>query len=400
MTKKKRRLRHLPPTAVPVRATDLQAGLRSSGRSLDQFQTALASYLGVSKAACKLASSGRTALYSLLLGLKSENPSRRQIVMPAYTCPAVARVVIDLALQPVFVDIAMETMCYVPGKLATAVGKGTLAVILVHPFGIPLPVKEIITAAHEAGAVLIEDAAQALGAKWDGKPVGTRADYGLFSLGPGKPISTGGGGIVIANNAQDIPSFDDWWAELPEASDMTSATAWIRQTVFQLAFHPTAWWVATRVGLHRVGNHETSWGYSVQGLSPTQASVGLALLPRLDEINAQRRRKASILQEVTGRSRSVQTVSISETAEPFFLRFPLLAESEEQREMLYDQFWSAGIGAGRLYEKSLPSLFPSDDPASYPGAEAVAGRLLTLPTHHYVTDDDIQIMSEILLQFT
>ena len=400
MTRKKGRLRHLPPTAVPVKASDLQAGLRSSGRSLDQFQTALASYLGVSKAACKLASSGRTALYSLLLGLKSESPSRRQVVMPAYTCPAVARVVIDLALQPVFVDISMETMCYVQDSLAAAVGEETLAVILVHPFGIPLPVEEIIAAALEARAVVIEDAAQALGAKWDGKPVGTRGDYGLFSLGPGKPISTGGGGIVIANNAQNIPSFDDWWAELPEASDMASATAWMRQAAFQLAFHPNAWWVATRVGLHRVGNHETSWGYSVQGLTPTQAGVGLALLPRLDEINARRRRKAFLLQEVTGRSGSVQTVSISETAEPFFLRFPLLAESEEQREMLYDQFWSAGIGAGRLYEKSLPSLFSPDDPASFPGAEAVASRLLTLPTHHYVTDDDIQIMSEILLQFT
>ena len=400
MTRKKGRLRHLPPTAVPVTASDLQAGLRSSGRSLDQFQIALASYLGVSKAACKLASSGRTALYSLLLGLKSESPSRRQVVMPAYTCPAVARVVIDLALQPVFVDISMETMCYVSSSLATAVGKETLAVIVVHPFGIPLPVEEVITAAHEVGAVVIEDAAQALGAKWDGKPVGTRGDYGLFSLGPGKPISTGGGGIVIANNAQDIPSFDDWWAELPQASDMASATAWMRQTAFHLAFHPKAWWVATRLGLHRVGNLETSWGYSLRGLTPTQAGVGLALLPRLDEINARRRRKASILQKVTGRSRSVQTVTISETAEPFFLRFPLLAESEEQREMLYDQFWSAGIGAGRLYEKSLPSLFTPDSSTSFPGAEAVAGRLLTLPTHHYVTDDDIQIMSEILLQFT
>jgi dTDP-4-amino-4,6-dideoxygalactose transaminase len=317
--------------------------------------------------------------------------------MPAYTCPAVARVAIDLDLQPFFVDISMETMGYMSEPLATAVGEETLAVILVHPFGISLPVDEVIAVAQEAGAVVIEDAAQALGAKWGGKRVGTRGDYGLFSLGPGKPISTGGGGIVIANNEQDIPSFDDWWAELAEASNITSATAWLRQAAFQFAFHPNAWWMATRVGLHRLGNHESSWGYSVKGLTPTQAGVGLALLPRLDEINARRRRKASILQEMTSRSRRVRTVSIAETAEPVFLRFPLLAESEEQREILYDQFWSAGIGAGRLYEKSLPSLFSPDDPAYYPGAGAVAGRLLTLPTHHYVTDDDIQIMSDILL---
>jgi dTDP-4-amino-4,6-dideoxygalactose transaminase len=400
MTRKKGRLRHLPPTAVPVGVSDLQAGLRSSNTTLDQFQTAIASYLGVSNAACKLASSGRTALYCLLLGLKLENPSRRQVIMPAYTCPAVARVAIDLDLQPIFVDISMETMGYMPDPLATAVGQETLAVILVHPFGISLPVDKIIAVAHAVGAAVIEDAAQALGAKWDGKPVGTRGDFGLFSLGPGKPISTGGGGIAIANNVQDIPSFVEWWAELPEASNMASAAAWMRQAAFQLAFHPNGWWLATRVGLHRVGNHETSWGYSVQSLTPTQARMGLALLPRLDEINAQRRRKAFVLEEVISQSRSVQTVSISEAAEPFYLRFPLFAENEEQREMLYDQFWSAGIGAGRLYEKSLPSLLSPDEPASFPGAEAVASRLLTLPTHHYVTDNDIQIMSEILLKFT
>ena len=400
MTRKKSRLRHLPPTAVPVSLSDLQAGLRSSSTTLDQFQSALASYLGVSKEACKLASSGRTALYCLLHGLQSENPSRTEIVMPAYTCPAVARVVIDLGLHPVYVDISLETMGYVPEQLATAVGENSLAVILVHPFGISLPVDAAINAAHEAGAVVIEDAAQALGAKWDGKPVGTRGDYGLFSLGPGKPISTAGGGIAIANHVEDIPSLNNWWSELPQASAMASRTAWARLVAFQTAFQPNAWWVATRMGLHRVGNHETSWGYTVQGLAPAQASVGLVLLPRLDEINNQRRSKASILQEAVARSRSVQSISISEKAEPFFLRFPLFAASAKQREALYEQFWSAGIGAGRLYEKSLPSIFTPDNREPFPGAEAVAGRLLTLPTHHHVTDDDINTMRDILLQFT
>ena len=212
MTNKKRRFRHLPPTAVPVTASDLQAGLRRSDSVLDQFQTALAAYLDVDQKACKLASSGRTALYFLLRGLKAANPSRRQVVMPAYTCPAVARVVIDLALQPVFVDISMETMDFAPGRLAPSVSKETLAVILVHPFGIALPAAAAIATAHEAGAVVIEDAAQALGAKWDGELVGTRGDYGLFSLGPGKPISTAGGGIVITKHDQNIPALNSWWA--------------------------------------------------------------------------------------------------------------------------------------------------------------------------------------------
>jgi len=320
--------------------------------------------------------------------------------MPAYTCPAVARVVIDLALQPVFVDISMETMDFSPGQLAAAVSADTLAVILVHPFGISLPADDAIAAAHEVGAVVIEDAAQALGATWDGKPVGTRGDYGLYSLGPGKPISTAGGGIAVTNHAENISSLNRWWSDLPAVSSAVSAAAWMRQAAFQIAFHPKGWWAATRVGLHRVGNHETSWGYSLQGLSPSQAGVGLALLPQLDDINAQRRRKAAALQEAANRSRSLQTFAISKSSESIFLRFPILVDSEEQREALFDQFWSAGIGAGRLYEKSLPSIFSTTERTSFPGAEAVASRLLTLPTHHYVTNDDMQTMHEILLQFT
>ena len=400
MTRKRNRFRHLPPTAVPINSTDLQAGLRASETNLAQFQAALATYLGVDQSACKLASSGRTALYSLLRGLITKSPSRRQVIMPAYTCPAVARVVLDLALQPVFVDISMQTMEYLPEQLATAVGAGTLAIVLVHPFGISLAVDDVISVAHNAGAVVIEDAAQALGAKWDGKLAGTRGDFGLFSLGPGKPISTGGGGVAIANNKEDIPSLNDWWSDLPAVSSTGSAAAWARQAAFQFAFHPRGWWAATRVGLHRVGNHETSWGYSIRGLTASQAGVGLSLLPRLDEINAQRRLKANRLREVIEQAHSLINFTVANPDESIFLRFPLLADSEELRERLYNQLWAAGIGAGRLYEQTLPTIFSTTDTASYPGAEAVAGRLLTLPTHHYVTSDDLQTMCEILLNFS
>ncbi len=93
MAKKKHHFRHLPPTAVPVNTSDLQAGLRHLETNLEQFQAALAAYLEVDQSACRLASSGRTALFYLLRGLIAENPSRKQVIMPAYTCPAVARVV-------------------------------------------------------------------------------------------------------------------------------------------------------------------------------------------------------------------------------------------------------------------------------------------------------------------
>lgn len=415
MAPRRNRFRHLPPTAVPVTMSDLSAGLRSSPNALEQFRADLAAYLDITPEACQLASSGRTALYCLLQGLKLERTSRTQVIIPAYTCPAVARVAIDLDLHPTFVDLSPKTLCYNYEQLAAAVGENTLAVVLVHPFGIPLPVDDILALTHDAGAVVIEDAAQAMGARWNGRPAGTRGDFGLFSLGPGKPISTGGGGIATANHANAIPTLHHGWAQLPVQGAFGSAQAWMRLAAFQLAFHPRGWWAATRAGLHRIGNHEASWGYSVTNLTPAQARTGRALLPRLDEINAQRQRHAEKLTQALKQSTSIQSISISESADPIYLRFPLIAESKRQREQLFKEFWAAGIGAGRLYEATLPSIYAVDGVGrgqdailsygdkqeatsygSFPGAEAVAGRLLTLPTHHYVTDNDLQIMSRIL----
>jgi len=417
MASNKKRLRHLPPTAVPVKISDLSTGLHSSQDNLHHFRADLAAYLGITPEACRLASSGRTALYCLLQGLKLERSSRTEIIMPAYTCPAVARVALDLDLHPTFIDLSSKTMRYNQQQLSATVGVNTLAVILVHPFGIPLPIDDILTLAHNAGAVVIEDAAQAMGARWNGQPVGTRGDFGLYSLGPGKPISTGGGGIATANNDDGIATLEHGWAQLPEQGAFGSAQAWMRQLAFQMAFHPHGWWAATRVGMHRVGNHEASWGYSVTNLTSAQARIGQALLPRLDKINRQRQHNAQMLAQALKQSTTIRSIAISASAEPIFLRFPLITKTEHQREKLFKKFWEVGIGAGRLYEVTLPSIYAVDHVgqgqnanlssgnkldaapyASYPGAEAVAGRLLTLPTHHYVTEEDLQTMSGILAE--
>ena len=398
MQAKRNRFRHLPPSAVPIKAGDLAAGLRPSGQVLEQFRTDLAAYLGVQPPACQLASSGRTALYCLLQGLKSENPFRKQIIMPAYTCPAVARVALDLQLQPIYVDLSPQTLIYDQEQLRTAVNENTLAVVIVHPFGIPLPVDEIVSLAQNVGAVVIEDAAQSLGARWDGYLIGTRADFGLFSLGPGKPISTGGGGIVIANNPDNIPMLSRAWAGLSTQAFLGSMQAWLRQASFQLAFHPLGWWAATRIGLHRVGNHEASWGYKLTSLSPTQAAIGRNLLPRLEAINSRRRHNAGKMAEAVKHASSLNSIQIPEQADPIFLRFPIIAASNQQREELFAQLWSSGIGVGRLYEETLPIIFATKDEKIYPGAEIIAHQLLTLPTHHYVTEEDLQTMCRIIAQ--
>jgi dTDP-4-amino-4,6-dideoxygalactose transaminase len=389
-------MRQLPPAAVPVSAADLRAGLSASEGAHQEFRSAVAAYFNLPAAACFLASSGRTVVYTLLGGLATEHAGRRQVVIPAYTCPVIPKVVLDLGLEPVFVDIEPETTCYKQEPLRAAVSDKTLAVFLVHPFGIALPFEELSDAAYGAGAVVIEDGAQAMGARRQGRQAGLAGDYGFFSLGPGKPLSTGGGGIVITGREQNQRNLARWWADLPAASSLASKQAVLSQAIFRLAFHPRSWWAATRLGVQRLGNEETSWGYKVSDLTPAQAAVGLALLPRLDEINRRRRETALRLATAVENATALRTLNITSESGAIFLRLPLLAESEGVRDALFAEMWAAGIGAGRLYEKTLAEIFTPDDAAAYEGATSFARRLLTLPTHYQVSERDIELMEEIL----
>ena len=399
MNHSRQKMRHLPPSAVPVTMADLLSGLTPSSNANENFRAAIAGYFGLPIDRCYLASSGRTVLFTLLKGLAREHAGRRQVLMPAYTCPVVAKVALDLGLEPVYVDIHPETTTYQEQQLASAAGEKTLAICLVHPFGIPLPLTDVLQSARAAGAVVIEDAAQAMGAHYAGRPVGLGGDFGLFSLGPGKPLSTGGGGIVITNQESYQGALARWWAELPDARGLHSSQAWLRQLAFRLAFHPRGWWAATRVGLQRMGNEAASWGYTVRNLSNTQAEIGRALLPRLDEMNNRRRDVASRLAKAVEKTSTLENLTIAEEAGPIYLRLPLLAETEERREQLFTRMWSAGIGAGRLYEKTLPEIFSPGESVNFPGAQSFARRLLTLPTHYQVSEQEISVMEEILADF-
>jgi dTDP-4-amino-4,6-dideoxygalactose transaminase len=375
-------------------ATRFQSGSRRVG---EQFKAALAEYLGVR--VCGLASSGRAALYLLLKSLAQAtgSPQRREVLLPAYTCPALVKVALDVKLRPRFVDISPDTLTFAQDRLEACLGEQTLAVICVHPFGIPQPLDNIMAMARAVGAVVIEDAAQAMGARLEARMAGATGDFALFSLGPGKPLSTGGGGIVCAARAgeADVRRVEKSWAALPAPTVVASGWGLVRLGLLTLVFHPRGWWLASRAGLHRLGEHEASWGYRCCGLTELQAAIGLALLERLDAINSRRREKAGQLAAGLQALDFAHIPRPAGAAEPIYLRLPVLIDGEERRERLFRRLWQAGIGVGRMYRKSLPGFFPNLASEACPGAEQVARRLLTLPTHHYLTEVDVERITEI-----
>jgi dTDP-4-amino-4,6-dideoxygalactose transaminase len=404
--------RHVPPTATPLDIAAWQRGAAPSGDTIAAFAEVLGEYLGV--AHVFLASSGRTAL-RLLLDTLARQPQwggRFKIIIPGYTCPALAKVILDAGLTPHLVDIDPLTFTYPAAALSAAVGAETLAIMVVHPFGIPVAMGPALAAARSVGALVIEDAAQAMGARVDNRQVGTRGHVGLYSLGPGKPLALGGGGVVVTSDDALASALRQEWATLSPPSRVASGMAWLRMGLFALAFQPPLWWLATRLGAQKVGGNEVSWGYRLAGFTPAQAAVGLALLPRLDEINQRRRDNARWLLagladfsslstpgvgNVTRQAaRAEGSLATENTKQPIYLRLPLLTSTQAQADTLFAALNGAGIGVGRMYAHTIAELFPQLDAPPLPGSARAARMLLTLPTNFHLRLDEVSHIPELI----
>ena len=182
-----------PPTAgLPLRAGDL-----APWGSAD-LAGALARWLGVP--AVQLECSGTSALMVALAALRRLAPARDEVVIPAYTCPLVLMAVAQSGLRARLCDLRPDVLDMDPAHLATLCGERTLAVLPTHLCGRVADVGAALARARAMGAYVIEDAAQALGARADGAPVGWQGDVGFYSLAVGKGLTTFEGGVLLARD--------------------------------------------------------------------------------------------------------------------------------------------------------------------------------------------------------
>jgi perosamine synthetase len=153
-------------------------------------------YFGVKRAIS--VSSATSGLYAAA-GAAGIGPGDEVIVSP-YTMTASASAAIVYGAIPVFADIDEETFCITPETIRARLSPCTKAIIVVDLLGHPAEMDEIMEIARERNLVVIEDAAQVPGAMYKGRPAGTLAHMGVFSLNYHKTIHTGEGGIVVTDD--------------------------------------------------------------------------------------------------------------------------------------------------------------------------------------------------------
>lgn len=184
------------------------------GENVNKFEEEIANYVGVKTGAAL--SAGSAAIH---LGLKALNVKQGDIVFcSSLTFSATCNPIIYQNATPVFIDSEYETWNMDPLALEKAFEKypNPKAVIVVHLYGTPAKMDEIIKICKKHNVPLIEDAAESLGSIYNGQQTGTFGEYGVFSFNGNKIITTSGGGMLVSNNEDGIKKVRFWATQSKE----------------------------------------------------------------------------------------------------------------------------------------------------------------------------------------
>jgi dTDP-4-amino-4,6-dideoxygalactose transaminase len=320
------------------------------GEFVERFETQWAEYCGVPH--CVGVASGTAALELCLTALQIGPGS--EVIVPANTFVATAEAIVRAGARPVFIDVDPSTLLMTATGVEAAITSRTEAVIVVHLYGQPADMDGINRVAAAAGIAVIEDAAQAHGAKWNGKRAGSLSLAGCFSFYPSKNLGAfGDAGAVVSRD----PTLID--------------------------------------RIRCMGNHGRPKGQphlhemigSTNRLDALQAAILLTKLEKLDTWNAERRRAASQYEKVLA-GLPVEIVSIAARA---CSSHHLMVIQTPRRDELRQELDADGVTTGIHYP--IPchrqQAFRTNGTPSLPVAECAAARILSLPMFPHLTNAQI-----------
>ena len=285
--------------------------LRNNNFRVRDFEKAFAHRLGAAHA--QAVSSGSTALYVALKSL-GVGPGD-EVITQSFTFVATVEAILMAGATPVITEID-ETFNMSPDDLERKVTDCTKVIIPVHMAGVPAAMRPILAIAKKHNVKVLEDTAQGIGAKYDGRYLGTLGDAGCFSLDFGKTITSGEGGMVLTND----------------------------ESLFResLAFHDHGHEYNPHVG--RADDTRHSWGFNFR-MTEMQAAVGLAQLKKLDRIiDRSRANKTRIEQAIFAGVPDVRFRTVPEGGEENYDSIYLIFESPERTKRALANLKASGLG--------------------------------------------------------
>ncbi|MEW5959247.1 MAG: DegT/DnrJ/EryC1/StrS family aminotransferase, partial [Chloroflexota bacterium] len=317
--------------------------ISSLGRYVRDFEQQFAAYCGVRYGVATF--NGTVALH-LLAATLNLGPGD-EVIMPSLTFVATANAIRYTGATPVFVDSERETWNLDPNTVVEAITPRTKAIVAVHLYGHPADMDPLAAIAAEHGLLLLEDAAEAHGALYKGRRVGSLSEAAIFSFYGNKIITTGEGGILVTNNQT--------WAE----------RAFFLENQGRYADNP--YW-----------HPEMAYNYRMTNI---QAAIGLAQLERIDEMIAIRRRNAAHYQRRLAEAPGLTLPPHKAWAENVYWMYSVIVEDEFGlgRDEVQTRLRAAGIDTRPFFYPvhTLPMYHTGQ---SLPIAEELGRRGLNLPS--------------------
>lgn len=340
--------------------------ISSKGKYVNAFEERFASYCGVSHGIAT--TNGTTALHLALASL-GVGPGD-EVILPSFTMMSTAFAVIYCGARPVLVDAEPDTWNMNTDLIEEKITARTKVLLPVHIYGHPCDMDPILRLARLYDLSIVEDAAEAHGARYRGRMAGSIGDIGCFSFYANKIITCGEGGMVVTN--------DDAVAEKA-------------RSLKDLAFD------RKRRFLH------TDIGYNYR-MTNIQAAIGLAQLERIEEMVERRRSHAMRYNHLLADVPGIQHPVERPWARNVYWMYALLIHDEfgMEREELMKILEERGIESRTfffpMHEQPVfrgMKIFPDD---RYPVAENLGRRGLYLPSSSGLSDDEIQFVCDTLME--
>jgi perosamine synthetase len=304
------------------------------------------------------APNGTLGLFLAALALEAKPGD--EMLIPSFTFYGSAAAAHFAGFKPVFVDCDPETFNATPDAFANAIGPKTRAIMPVHIYGQACDMEGIMAVARGKNIAVLEDAAQALSVKFNGKAAGTFGDIGVYSLFSDKVITTGEGGVVVTQSDELAGHI-----KLLRNQGRPNSGTFV---------HP-------------------SLGMNFR-ITDIQAAIGLSQLKKLPLILADRQKKWRRYEEGlrgVGDVRPMRVIPGS-TLTPF--RFPFVTSD---RERLAASLEAAGVQTrGFFHPMHLQPKFQVDGQKPLPVSEALGRTGICLPIHHHITDANIDKMIDVV----
>ncbi len=347
----------------------LRSGWLTTGPKVRQLEEGFARYVGCQHALA--VNSGTAALHLALdaIGIKEGD----EVLVPTITFAATAEVVLYFKAKPVLVDCRRDTFNIDPDQIEKKVTSKTRAIIPVHFGGQPCEMDRILEIARKYNLKVIEDAAHALPARYQGKIVGTISDITCFSFYATKTITTGEGGMATTENPE--------WADRMRIMSLhgISKDAWKRYTA------------------------DGSWYYDIlypgykYNLTDIAAAIGIEQLKKCDRFWEARRRIAAVYDEGFADLPEIRTPACRPDVQHAWHLYVIQLELERlriNRNEFIEALKHENIGASvhfiplhlHPYYRNTMGYKPQD----FPNASAAYDRIVSLPIYPRMTDADVQ----------